>query len=499
VDHKERYDTENRRQRNHKMGLRHSILHAHISRKHWSGEISEEKSVQSEPHHKKIMHIPATRTAGKYLASKHPSSFTKHGHKHSRELLDFIDTDFVNRMNSVQKYATDVALGDGVVQILPKSAAEKFVEGPILWPSVFIYNQENTCNVATLVFKAVGTSINFMKTAYDEEKRPKRPPVSFNPFTIFIEGWQRGQATGENLTAAGNMSNSSVYTETPTEQPWYIRIPVNFVKYMTGLTEMPMIGLALELPEVISRMFRCDVADIMFCSGHHYSVFTSAVIALTILTVIGNVFSFSNIPIVATLLSLVAFTSLILFISFNYAPGCAPLIPMCFFESLVDDVVKFLPKSVIVPQSLISCQWDQTQDGTPPASCIVSCEDHPYQFHDWTSNFAWMLCEYYPQSCKQSQLYISTEGNLFSVIMGAGTTQMLQSALYRSRLISKSHDTNMRDAYSWCNTLTSYKLVPLLMLAIGAVTAFPLLIGVVLRSFVGILRTAFSAYAMTHS
>ena len=36
-----------------------------------------------------------------------------------------IDTEFVNRMNEVQKYSSDVALGDGVVQILPFNAAEE--------------------------------------------------------------------------------------------------------------------------------------------------------------------------------------------------------------------------------------------------------------------------------------------------------------------------------------------------------------------------------------
>ena len=106
-------------------------------------------------------------------------------------------------MNDVQKYSSAVALGDGVVQILPKSAAKEFVRGPILWPSLYIYKEDNTCNLVVSIVGAVIKVTNFLKLTYDTEKRPKRPHVSFNPFTIFIEGWQRGSDTGEKVVNPG--------------------------------------------------------------------------------------------------------------------------------------------------------------------------------------------------------------------------------------------------------------------------------------------------------
>jgi hypothetical protein len=325
-----------------------------------------------------------------------------------------------------------------------------------------------------------------------------------NPLTIFIEGWQRGASSGENFTIAKTQGGDGVpfyntTLEVQATRPWYVRIPVDMVTQVTGLTEIPMIGLALELPLVISRMFRCDIEAVMFCTNHHYSVVSSAVIAVIILTVLGSVFSFTGIPIVATLLSLLAFTSLVMFISFDYAPGCAPLIPTCLFASMVDDVVLFLPKRINIPQSLISCRWDQTVNGPPPSTCIVSCEKHPYHFDDWTSNMAWLLCEYYPESAESLQVYIKSSGNVFSLILGDDIVKTLESAIYRSRVVLKSQDQNIREGYSWCNTLTLYNVLPVLFLVVVTVAAVPLLIGMVMRGVVVIVRIGFSAFAMSHS
>ena len=368
----------------------------------------------------------------------------------------------------------------------------------------FIYWTDNSCNLASKIIEAVAKSIALLRVSYDEDKRPKRPPVSMNPFTILIEGWQQGKATGENLTGApvGNESNSSAYNQrmqSRNQKPWYIRLPINLVEDVTGITEIPLIGLALELPKAVTRIFRCDVEAVMFCTGHHYSVFTSAAIATIILTLVGLVFSFTGIPIVATLLSLIAFTSIVMFISFDYAPACVPLIPTCFFESMIDDVVRFIPTRIIIPQSLLSCRWDQATDGPPPAKCIVSCGESPYEFNDWTSNVAWVLCNYYPESCKQAQLYIAKPGNGFSLILGPDATNTMESALYRSRLISTSGNQNMREGYAWCNALSFYNVLPLLGLVALLVISVPLLIGMMMRVFVGVLRTVFSAYAMSHS
>jgi hypothetical protein len=87
----------------------------------------------------------------------------------------------------------------------------------------------------------------------------------------------------------------------------------------------------------------------------------------------------------------------------------------------------------------------------------------------------------------------------FSLILRPDVTNKMESALYRSRLISTSGNQNMREGYAWCNALSFYNVLPLLGLVALLVISVPLLIGMMMRVFVGVLRTVFSAYAMSHS
>ena len=151
------------------------------------------------------------------------------------------------------------------------------------------------------------------------------------------------------------------------------------------------------------------------------------------------------------------------------------------------------------PQSLLLCRWDQTADGPPPARCIVECCKSPYNFQEWTQNVAWVLCENLPVLCIQMESYIITPDNTFTLLLGGATTTTMQSALYRSRLILNSNDENMREAFGWCNVLTFYNVFPLLGFLLFIVVSIPLILGNLMKAFVGMLRTAFSVYAMSHS
>ena len=109
------------------------------------------------------------------------------------------------------------------------------------------------------------------------------------------------------------------------------------------------------------------------------------------------------------------------------------------------------------------------------------------------------ICEFYPALCNETQVYIENPGNAFSLILGDEITKNMVSSLYRSRVIIGSQDQNLKDGFSWCNILTMYKLLPLLVFIFVVITSVPLIIAITLRSFVGIVRTGFSAFAMTHS
>jgi len=282
------------------------------------------------------------------------------------------------------------------------------------------------------------------------------------------------------------------------DAPWYVARPVQFVRQTTGLTETPFLGLAFEIPKVLGKMLRCDVEAQMLCTEHHYDVFTSIFIATIILSIIGSVASMTGVPVVSTLLSIMGFTSLVLFISFGYAPSCAPLVPLCFFNSMVADVVHWLPRQITIPNSLLSCSHDQTLS-VPPASCIVQCDNDPFNFRSWHANLGWTLCEQAPDACADLLAYLRVPGNAFTTLVGAVSSTALETAVYRSRLVLMSGDSNMIEGFQFCNIITAYTLLPLVSILLFCVVSVPLVVALAVRSVFSFIRTACSAYIMSHS
>jgi hypothetical protein len=394
-----------------------------------------------------------------------------------------------------------VALGEGTVQILPQAAAEKFVEGArsMTWPPTYVYwGTDDTCNLATSMFQATMKAVDLLSIANDESRVPPRPNVSYNPVKIFVDAWQRGNDTGNgNIEQRSNIKNRTNFAESIDNAPWYIREPVLLVQGITGLTEVPFLGLALEAPGVISDMLHCDVESVMFCTRHTFSVFTAGLISVIALSIIGTLISFTGIPIVSTLLSVLGFYTLTMFVAFGMSPMCTPLIPSCIFDSLVTDVVYWLPERITIPQSLISCRHDQTISPVP-ADCIVECDKTPFYFEDATANFGWLLCDFSPIACQKLQQYLDNPDTTFTSIVGIQLTSSIRASLYRSDMVLKSGDTNMQEAFSWCNILSLYRLVPITILVFMAVGAVPLLLAVIIRGVISIVRTALAAYVLTH-
>ena len=414
-------------------------------------------------------------------------------------------------MNAVQKYSSDVALGEGVVQLLPSSVTDQFVKGPMLWPPTYVYwNTGNTCALATNLLSAAMKATDAMKRVYTEDESVVRPPVSHNPMKLFTDTWNYGEAlaiereiqrkeeeASESYVASPKSSKSNFVKYLEKSAPWYIRTPVQFFMSNTGISEKPFLNFVYEAPKVISGLLRCNVEEQLFCTGHHYSIITSSIVAVIIVGALSSIFSFTGIPVVAVLFQGISFAAIVMFISFNYSPFCAPIIPTCFFESLVQDIVYWFPPKMQIPHSLVTCEWDQTES-VPPSRCLVECSEAPFFFDDYSSNMAWMVCQLSTAYCESAQSYFGSSGTVFNILMGAEASSVNERSFYRSRIVLNSGDQNMIDGFGWCNILTFYQLIPVLLVFLFCFTAIPLILAVILRACILLLRTAFSAYAMTH-
>jgi len=409
----------------------------------------------------------------------------------SRKLLQAPSVSFVQKLVEVQQYSTDVALGEGTVQVLPGEAAELFAKGPISWPPKYVYwDRDNTCNVATNGYRLLVQTADFMAESLFNP--PPRPNISYSPLKAIDEIFQL-----QTIFDRTNRIFSEDFNTTLNRVPWTLREPINFF-LGTGFDPSYPTRLAKAAPGAALQLVTCDVRAQLFCTKHRYSVLTAGIVVVLFLFIISVLTSFLRFPAVSTILAMITFLSLTFFIAFEYSPFCAPIVPSCLFQSLVDDVHAWLPPNITIPQSLLTCPHDQSLS-VPPASCIARCDRDPYAFTDATANAAWILCEASQDSCKTLYDWLYAPGNLAEIALGPEPTEILYTTLYRARIVLRSGDQAMIDAFRWCNALTSYQLLPPALLALALVSAVPVVLAIAVRFVVAFVRVQLSSYAMTHA
>ena len=115
-------------------------------------------------------------------------------------------------------------------------------------------------------------------------------------------------------------------------------------------------------------------------------------------------------------LSMLVFIPIIFYISYQYSPICAPMIPVCFFEDVIVSLRLAFPKFMRVPSifiyprnvelksgDILSCT-DYIEQGTyntwitpdfmkTKIACIKSCVEHPLDFTSWRAVLAWYVTE----------------------------------------------------------------------------------------------------------
>jgi hypothetical protein len=346
-----------------------------------------------------------------------------------------------------------------------------------------------------------------MALAIDDALAPKRPPVSYSPvkFATSLLAKLTTSTEERNLIREEERENASTLDPVPPVKtfdqvvafsPWYIQYSVAAANSV-GIAPDPLIGMAFETPSILVKLLTCNIDAQMFCTEHHYSIFTSALIALLVLTFIGAVFSITQIPVVSTLLSLITFSGLVMFLSFEYGPACMPMIPQCFFASMVADVAYFFPTKITIPHSMLACGHDQSES-VPSAECIIPCSSEPFRFTDFSANLAWIVCGLSEEVCRSMEQFLLSDSNLYASVVGIDASKKLETALYRSRTVLASEDTNIISGFTWCHYLTLYQIIPLATIVVFTISGVPLIVAAVMKSLVGLFRTTMSAYALSH-
>jgi hypothetical protein len=425
-------------------------------------------------------------------------------------MRQLLQNSFIENIASTQLYSWDVALGDGATQVIKGSTSEEFLRGDTEWPPKYVYWDDTVqCPVFTNTWGVVARSSTLLYKFYTNQ----------GPTPTMVI-YDLGAAFPDIKKYEYDISNQTLDNADTGAQPnfitWIQDTLLQYASYL-GLTQGLVGGIYKQLPGTVADFFTCDVEAVMFCSQHKVSLIASSIVVavfmMLIVTIVGYILPSTPLNSLAVL----SFVTATMYYSFGISPVCAPMIPTCLIKELIYTVDTVFPASVTIPQSFeksVGCaneyytlrDTNETQASLyNTADCVVSCSEPPFHFTDWYSNIAWYMCDFGIDidSCVAARVWLQEEDNwlayVLDIVFGMETSSNTLTALWRSAVVLKSHDTSMITAYRWCSVLTSWHLVPYLIFIVPILSIVPFLLVVLFAFLTGLVRVVVAVFAMSHT
>lgn len=389
----------------------------------------------------------------------------------TRHLLEFQDT-----VDAVQAYSTKVALGDGATQILGVNVEAAYALPTQFPPITLIWNQAANCFAVEALFNLCYTTADLL-VRYFSNNRPVTPSASTHITTPFTDAFNEGAYAG----IIGAEPRSFVERTARWISEDILRLPRGAVRRWFAA-----------LPEWIYDFFVCNVDTVMFCSKLQYSLLTGGVFVLSAMFVLGMLASSVGIPFVWTGIA-VAYLPVTLFFCLGVSPFCFPMVPTCFGELFIDLFDTIIPSRIHLPLAL------QTSPGCIDTNvtgdlCVVPCSAAPFGFVGWQQPLAWSICEVglcpdFHNTVREWPLF-HTDGDLF---------YEFTAALYRSNLILRDADEDVRTAFRYCASINSFRILPLGLLLGAIAYVVPALLTLPLQFTLGTLQLVLASVPLLHT
>ena len=220
---------------------------------------------------------------------------------------------------------------------------------------------------------------------------------------------------------------------------------------------------------------KCDYEAMQTCSKWRAHVLVSSVVVA--LYFVGVYILFAAVGLgMPVILAAVVLPSVVLYMSYGYAPLCFPAVPVCLYDDLVYSLQLVVPKSIQLPSALYkNAPCMAAAASTPPrleASCLRTCTDEPFAYIEWYDVLSWWLLEIgfetrFVQLVQQPWL---------AVFVSQQTQDDIQAAVAFHTLVFHTPDADLITTNRVCAVVSLYKLIPFaalllvcVMLALGAV------------------------------
>jgi hypothetical protein len=237
---------------------------------------------------------------------------------------------------------------------------------------------------------------------------------------------------------------------------------------------------------IVKEMLTCDFESVVLCTRYDRNIIISFFITLFIYIILSTLLTAIGLGSLNTLVALAA-VYVVFWLSYGMAPTCAPLLPACFIEDIIDGVTRLIPVTIIWPQALIvdssECQIVDGIQSTRP-ECMRSCRESPFFFRSWESNIAWFACSIDPVSCTSLNIPYFPDLNM---------------AVYNHSMVLLSNNTDTVNAYSFCAWITVAQILPWIWVLLIVVYALSTAISLPISLISLLLQTFTQVLAYTHT
>ena len=242
------------------------------------------------------------------------------------------------------------------------------------------------------------------------------------------------------------------------------------------------------------KAVQCDFESVQTCSKWRVNFSSAFIVVCIYYFVLYLLFGAVglSLPVVAASFLIIPF---VFYVSYGYAPLCFPTIPVCLYDDILSSLQVFTPKNIKLPDVWYkseTCVSYTTLDKITP--CLRKCSDAPFSYLEWYDPLSWWAIEFK----FQSWLLQAVKDSFVSALLSEESKYDIQTALDFRRQVVDTQNSDLIYTNRICAILTTYKLLPYLMLigvfvliVLGTVQALFVVINAIANSIFLLLLSAF--------
>ncbi len=209
---------------------------------------------------------------------------------------------------------------------------------------------------------------------------------------------------------------------------------------------------------------RCDYEAMQTCSKWRRHVAIASVVVAFYYLGVYTVCAAVGLSLPA-LVAAAALPSIVLYMSYGYAPLCFPAVPVCLYDDLVYTLQLLVPKNIALPGVLYRSERCMLAAAVRvDAACLRTCTDEPFAFLEWYDVLAWWSLELGVEARTASL----AQQPFAALLLGEQTQQDIRAAVAFHTRVFETPDTALLATKRVCAVLSLYKLIPYLALGFVA-------------------------------